>query len=138
MKAAVLGHIEWVEFLRVERLPTSGEIIPALEAWEEPAGGGGVSVVQLAKLAGSATLFTALGDDDRGRRVPAESGALGVHVEAATRTEPQRRAVTFVEATGERTITVIGTRIAAEARDPLPWDEFGTTAPVYVCAGDPG
>src|SRR5438874_2096280 len=62
MRTAVLGHIEWVDFVRVERLPRSGEILRALEAWEEPAGGGGVSAGQLAELAGACTLYTALGN----------------------------------------------------------------------------
>jgi len=136
MRAAVLGHVEWVDFVRVERLPRSGEIVRALEAWEEPAGGGGVAAGQLAKLAGSCTLYTALGDDDRGRRAREELPRLNVRVAAATRDEPQRRAVTFVEAAGERTITVIGNRIAAVASDPLPWDELAHTDAVYVCAAD--
>jgi ribokinase len=136
MRAAVLGHVEWVEFVRVERLPRSGEIIRAVDSWAEPAGGGGVAAGQLAELAGEATLYTALGNDDRGRRVREDLPRVAVRVEAATRDEPQRRAVTFVEATGERTITVIGNRIAARASDPLPWDELARTDAVYVCAGD--
>jgi ribokinase len=136
MRTAVLGHIEWVDFVRVERVPAQGEIIRALEAWEEPAGGGGVAAVQLAKLAGSCTLYTAIGDDERGRHAREELSRLGVRVEAARRAEPQRRAVTFVDATGERTITVIGNRIAAAASDPLPWGELAETDAVYLCAAD--
>jgi len=64
---AVVGHVEWVEFVRVERVPKPGEIVHALETWEEAAGGGAVAAVQLAKLAGSATLFTALGGDVIGK-----------------------------------------------------------------------
>jgi len=136
MRTAVLGHVEWVDFVRVERVPAPGEIIRALEAWEEPAGGGGVSAAQLAKLAGSCTLYTALGSDERGRRAREELLRRGVRVEAAIRAEPQRRAVTFVDATGERTITVIGNRIAAAASDPLPWGELAETDAVYLCAAD--
>ncbi|HSD09840.1 MAG TPA: PfkB family carbohydrate kinase [Candidatus Binatia bacterium] len=136
MRTAVLGHVEWVDFVRVERIPRPGEIIRAVDAWEEPAGGGGVSAVQLAKLAGSCTLYTALGDDERGRRARQELSRLGVRVEAAVRREPQRRAVTFVDATGERTITVIGNRIAAAASDPLPWGDLAETDAVYLCAAD--
>lgn len=136
MKAAVLGHIEWVDFVRVGRLPLAGEIIRALDAWEEPAGGGGVAAGQLARLAGSATLYTALGDDERGRRARQDLAQYGIRVQAATRAEPQRRAVTFTEASGERAITVIGNRIAAMASDPLPWGELAETDAVYVCAAD--
>lgn len=136
MRAAVLGHIEWVEFVRVERIPQPGNIVRALEAWEEPAGGGGVSSVQLAKLAGACTLYTALGNDERAERTRLELPRLGVRVEAATRGEPQRRAITFVDAGGDRAITVIGSRIAAVAADPLPWNELAYTDAVYVCAAD--
>ncbi len=136
MRTAVLGHVEWVDFVRVEHLPESGAIVRALEWWEEPAGGGAVSAVQLAKLAGACTLFCALGNDGRGRQAREELPRMGVRVEAPTRPEPQRRAVTFVDAAGERTITVIGARLAAAASDPLPWGALAETDAVYVCAAD--
>jgi ribokinase len=137
MRAAVLGHVEWVEFVRVDRLPTAGEIARATDAWEGPAGGGAVAAAQLAKLAGGAVLYTALGDDDRGRGAPALLEAEGVRVAAAWRTEATRRAVTFVDGGGERTITVIGPRLEPRAGDPLPWDELPAKDAVYVCAADP-
>ena len=31
MNLAVVGHVEWVEFIRVERVPKPGEIVHALE-----------------------------------------------------------------------------------------------------------
>ncbi len=37
MRVAVAGHVEWIEFARVERVPAPGQIVHALEAWEEPA-----------------------------------------------------------------------------------------------------
>ncbi len=64
MRVAVVGHVEWIEFARVERVPRPGEIVHASATWEEPGGGGAVAAVQLAKLAGEATFFTALGDDE--------------------------------------------------------------------------
>jgi ribokinase len=45
MKLAVVGHVEWIEFLRVESVPRPGDIVGARETWEEPAGGGGVAAV---------------------------------------------------------------------------------------------
>ena len=68
MELAVVGHVEWIEFVRVESVPAPGEIVHALETWEEPAGGGAVAAVQLARLNGTAHLFTSLGDDELGRR----------------------------------------------------------------------
>src|SRR3954451_17149495 len=98
MKVGVVGHVEWIEFARVEHVPVAGEIVHAHEAWEEPGGGGAVAAVQLAKLAGSATLFTALGDDRLGHRAYDALTALGVRVETTFRAEPQRRGFVYVDA----------------------------------------
>ena len=133
----MVGHVEWVEFARVERMPLAGEIVHAEESWEEPGGGGSVSAVQLAKLAGRSTFFTALGDDELGHRVKAGLERFGVRVEAVFRDEPQRRAFVHTDATGERTITVIGERLGPRGSDPLPWEELGGTDAVYLTAGDP-
>src|SRR5581483_8053440 len=100
MQLAVVGHVEWVEFARVDHIPGPGEIVHALETWEEPAGGGAVAAVQLANLAGSCLLFTALADDELGRRSRAELEAHGVTVHAARARGPQRRALTHVDETG--------------------------------------
>jgi ribokinase len=137
VRVAVVGHVEWVEFARVEHVPVPGEIVHALEAWAEPAGGGAVAAVQLRKLAGAATLFTALGRDDLGRRAEAQLEEMGVRVESVFRDESQRRAFTFVDREGERTITVIGDRMVPRRDDPLPWDELGRYDAVYLTGGDP-
>jgi ribokinase len=136
MRVAVVGHVEWVEFLRVPRLPSAGEIVHADEAWAEPAGGGAVAAVQLCKLAGAADFFTALGDDDLSRRANEELSAFGVRLHVAWRDEPQRRAVTFVDGRGERTITVIGDRLVPHGADPLPWGELAAMDGVYFTGGD--
>ena len=67
MRLAVVGHVEWVWFAVVERVPLAGEIAHVQESWEEPAGGGGVAAVQLARMGAEVDFFTALGDDERGR-----------------------------------------------------------------------
>jgi ribokinase len=138
MRVAVVGHVEWVEFARVERLPTSGEIIQASEWWAEAAGGGGVASVQLARLAGGSTLFTALGRDELGGRALAELTELGVRVEAVRHEEPQRRGFTFVESGGERTITIIGEKHVPRGDDALSWDDLGTTDAAYLVSADAG
>src|SRR5215208_8070338 len=119
-------------------MPASGEIVHVTESWQEPGGGGAVSAVQLARLAGEATLYTALGDDDVGHRAKAGLEALGVRVEAVFRPEPQRRAYVHVDAAGERTISVIGDRLGPRADDPLPWGELAETDALYFTAGDGG
>jgi ribokinase len=138
MRVAVVGHVEWIEFARVERVPVSGEIVHPSEAWEEPGGGGAVAAVQLARLAGKCLFLTALGDDALGRGAHEELEAHGVRVEAAWRPEPQRRAFVYVDSAGERTITVIGERLGPSADDPLPWEELADVDAVYFTAGDEG
>jgi ribokinase len=136
MRAAVVGHVEWIEFGRVEHVPAPGEIVHVSESWQEPAGGGAVAAVQLAKLAGEATLYTALGDDDVGHRAKAGLEALGLQVRAVFRPEAQRRGYVHIDAAGERTITVIGSRLGPRGDDPLPWDELAGTEALYFTAGD--
>lgn len=136
MRAAVVGHVEWVEFLRVDRLPAPGEIVHATAGWEGPGGAGSGAAVQLHKLAGDCTFFTALGDDGFGRRAALQLEELGLLVEVAVRSGPTRRALTHIDAAGERTITVIGERHAPYGRDELSWDELDDVDVVYFTAGD--
>jgi ribokinase len=138
VRAAVVGHVEWIEFGRVEHVPVAGEIVHVSESWMEPAGGGAVAAMQLCKLAGAATLYTALGDDEIGHRMKEGLEALGLRVEAIFRSEPQRRGFVHIDSAGERTITVIGSRLGPEAADPLPWGELAETDAVYFTAGDTG
>ena len=39
LKLAVIGHVEWVTFLKVDQLPLAGEISHAKDCFEEAAGG---------------------------------------------------------------------------------------------------
>ena len=135
-RVAVVGHVEWVEFVRVDHVPVPGEIVHASETWQEPAGGGAVAAVQLARLAGECLFLTALGDDELGHKAARGLRELGVRVEAAWRSEPQRRAFVHLDARAERTITVIGDRMGAHGEDALPWDELGDVEAVYFTAGD--
>jgi ribokinase len=136
MRVAVVGHVEWIELALVPHVPAPGEIVHALEVWEEPAGGGAVAAVQLARLAGECLLLTALGDDDLGHTAKRGLEAFGVRVEAAWRSEPQRRAFVHVDADAERTITVLGARMGPRADDALPWPELDGVDAVYFTAGD--
>ncbi len=138
MRVAVVGHVEWTEFARVERVPEPGEIVHALEAWEEPGGGGAVAAVQLARLAGECLFLTALGDDVLGHRARRELEAFGVRVEASWRSEPQRRGFVHLDAGAERTITTLGERLGPRGDDPLPWAELEDVDAIYLTAGDAG
>ena len=138
MDFAVVGHVEWVEFARVAQVPRAGEVVHAGAGWEEPAGGGAVVAVALARLAGAAQLFTALGDDDLGRRARTRLEALGVEVHAATRSAPTRRALTLIDDAGERTIITLGERLEPAGGDDLPWERLAAADGVFFTAGDPG
>jgi ribokinase len=136
MRFAVVGHVEWVDFLRVSHVPLAGEIVQAKDAWAEAAGGGAVAAVQLAKLAGGATFFTALGHDELGERSAAQLAGHGLELEVTRRDRPQRRAVTFLDGNRERTITTLGPRLVPSGEDDLGWDRLAETAGVYFTGGD--
>jgi ribokinase len=135
-KVAVVGHVEWVQFARVPHVPLAGEVLHAGGAFEEPAGGGGVAAVQLTRLAGDATLFTALGEDRLGDRSAERLSELGVRVHAPRRAVETRRAVTLVDDAGERTIVTLGPRLEPRGNEELPWEKLGEMDAVYFTAGD--
>jgi ribokinase len=136
---AVVGHVEWVQFARVSHVPCAGEVVHASEPFEEPAGGGAVAAVQLARLAGETVLVTALGDDEYGRRSLARLNELGVDVRASVVKVPTRRAVTLADDAGERTITTFGPRLEPLGDDEgAHWSALEGTDAIYFTAGDEG
>ena len=137
-RVAVVGHVEWVDFAVVPRLPHPGEILHVPEFWGEAAGGGAVAAVQMAKLAGGATFVTALAGDEHGRRTAEQLAGQGVTVHAAPRPGIQRRGFTYLTEDGERTITILGDRIVPHGDDELPWDAMDAIDGVYFTGGDAG
>jgi ribokinase len=137
-RVAVVGHVEWVDFAVVERLPHPGEILHVPEFWAEAAGGGAVAVVQMTKLTGSALFVTALARDHLGAATERQLAGQGVKVHAAAREGTQRRGFTYLTADGERTITILGDRLVPHGEDPLPWDALDDVDGVYFTGGDPG
>ncbi|HEX2410291.1 MAG TPA: PfkB family carbohydrate kinase [Solirubrobacteraceae bacterium] len=135
-RVAVVGHVEWITFARVPHVPLPGEIVQATESWDEVGGSGAVAAVQLAKLAGGAEFFTALGSDELARRAKERLAELGVTVYAADRPVPQRRAWVHLDTDGERTITTIGERIVPRGDDDLPWERLADADAVYFTGGD--
>jgi ribokinase len=132
VRCAVAGHVEWVEFARVPRMPRAGEIVHAERVWEEPAGGGAVVARQLALLAGGCTFFTALGDDALGHAASARLAELAVEVQVQwPGSAVTRRAWTHVDAAGERTITVLGEKLLPSG--PLPLAGYDL---VFFVSGD--
>ncbi len=136
-RVAVVGHVEWVQFARVPHVPCAGEVVHAHDPFEEPAGGGAVAAVQLARLSGEALLLTALGEDEHGRRSVSRLNELDVDVRASLLDCPTRRAVTLVDDAGERTITTFGPRLEPLGGDHrVVWDALEEIDAVYFTAGD--
>ena len=135
-RVGVIGHVEWVDFAVVPRLPDPGEILHVPEFWDEAAGGGAVAVVQMAKLTGSAAFFTALAGDTLGERTKRQLAGQGVTLHAGAREGIQRRAFTYLTDDGERTITVLGDRLVAHGDDELQWDALAELDGVYFTGAD--
>ncbi len=138
MRVAVVGHIEWVDFIPVERMPRPGEVMHARGAFTRAGGGGGVASVVLARMGAEVDFFLSLGRDADGRAAEAQLREQGVTTHVAWREEPTRRAVTLLQDGGERTIVTIGERLEPLGSDKLEWDLLKQADGVYVTAGDRG
>ena len=137
-RMAVVGHVEWAEMLVVDRLPRPGEIRDAREFRAVAAGSGSVAAVQMLKLTGGASFFTALAEDGPGRASGAQLRGEGVVVYDGVRRPPQRRGFVHLDDDGERTITILGARLVPHLDDPLAWDVLDEIDGVYVTGGDAG
>jgi ribokinase len=137
MRVAVVGHVEWIRFCRVDRIPAAGEIAHSTEDWEQAGGAGAVAAIQLALLAEEATLFTVLGDDELGRRSLEDLESRGVRVAVSRDNRPTRWAFTTIDEVGERTITTVGPKLHPRGHDDqLPWHELRDMDAVFLTAGD--
>jgi ribokinase len=137
-RIAVVGHIEWVDFLPVPRFPRRGEVIHAEDPVQRAGGGGGVAAPVLAELGAEVDFFTALGNDAAGRAAVAQLEERGVRMHVAWRENPTRRAVTLLEPSGERTIVTLGDRLEPRGSDRLEWELLRDVESVYFTAGDAG
>jgi ribokinase len=138
MRSAVVGHVEWIDFIQVEGVPHAGEIVTALGGWTEAAGGGAMAAGEFVRLGAETVFFTALGSDEYGSWAERDLRRRGLRLLAVTREAPQRRGFTFLDSGGERTITVLGEKLVPRAGDALDWNELESTDAVYFCGGDPG
>jgi ribokinase len=133
---AVVGHVEWVDFIPLLRLPTSGEVMHAGSGFTRAGGGGAVAAAVLAELGAQVDFFTSLGRDHDGEEALALLRERGIEVHVAWRAQPTRRAVTLLEEGGERTIITLGERLEPHGADELEWDRLGEADGVYFTAGD--
>ena len=137
MRAAVVGHVEWVRFAAVERLPEQGEIITAsrdLGGAGRRRGGRGRTASQpgrrgrLLRRSRKRRARAADARATRAARLPCSCGdprptpAAGLHLR---RREPESgRSRCWARSS------------IPTARDPLPWDELAKIDAVYFTAGD--
>lgn len=135
-RVAVVGHVEWVDFLAVDAYPERGAIEPARHEGRGAGGGAVVAAAVLAELGAETEFFCAVGDDDLGAAAVAELEARGITVHAARRPAPTREAVTLLDGGGERTILTIGDRLAPHGEDALEWGRLAYADGVYLTAGD--
>lgn len=137
MRLAVAGHVEWVDFARVPRLPAAGEIVAAAEAWAAPAGGGAMAAYALKSLTDSATFFCGVGEGALAARTVDGLRERGLDVRAGVRAgRAQSRTLTHLDADGERTITVLAPPLVPHGEDALGWAALADCDGAFFLAGD--
>ena len=134
---AVVGHVEWINFLKVDQLPKPGVISHSEKSLEYPAGGGSIIAKTLSELTlNQIHFFTALGNDDYGDRCFKILSNMGIKLHVAWRDKPTRRGFSLIDSQGERAITVIGERLAPNYRDNLDWDILKKMDGIFITASD--
>lgn len=137
-RLAVVGHVEWVDFVGVDRYPPRGGLEQGQRIKAQAGGGAVVAAAVLAQLGAEVDFFCALGDDLNGHEAARELSDRGIHVHAAWRTAPTRYVFTLLDGGGERTIVTVGERLQPSGDDELEWDRLDDAAGVYLTAGDSG
>ena len=134
MRAAVVGHVEWLEFVPVEAVPDPGR-----SSTPPIVGASGRRRLRRGSAARAARrlrrLLYRVGTTSRGpARAELEGRGITVH---ATAVEALSARLHVVDDAGERTITTIGRKLHPRGHDEsLPWHELARCDAVYFCAGD--
>ena len=137
LSLAVVGHVEWVTFVLVDKMPMQGVISHGKRIKEHAAGGGAVAAVQMSKLTKHKVhFFTSLGKDEIGEKCAQELRSFGIEMHIAWRDTPTRRGISLVGKNGDRAITVIGERLEPCIKDSLKWDLLKSMDGVFITAGN--
>ena len=137
LKFAVIGHIEWIDFIEVEQLPKAGLISHSKKHIEYPAGGGSVIAKKLQELTNiKVHFFTALGKDYYGKQCLNILEDMGLKLHVAWRDKPTRKGFSVIDTQGERSITIIGDRLSPTYKDNLDWSILNDMDGVFITAGD--
>lgn len=134
---AVVGHVEWINFLKVDQLPKPGVISHSEKSIEYPAGGGSVIAKTLSELTNNQVhFFTSLGNDYYGEQSFKILSNYGIRLHVAWRDKPTRKGFSLIDSNGERSITVIGERLAPTYKDKLDWNLFEKMDGIFITASD--
>ena len=134
---AVVGHVEWINFLKVDQLPKPGVISHSEKSIEYPAGGGSVIAKTLSELTNNLVhFFTSLGNDYYGEQSFKILSNYGMKLHVAWRDKPTRKGFSLIDSNGERSITVIGERLAPTYKDKLDWNLFKKMDGIFITASD--
>ncbi|KGF99445.1 Ribokinase [Prochlorococcus marinus str. MIT 9302] len=134
---AVVGHVEWMNFLKVDQLPKPGVISHSEKSLENPAGAGSVIAKRLSELTlNQIHFFTALGNDEYGDRCFKILSNMGIKLHVAWRDKPTRRGFSMVDYREDRAITVIGERLAPNYKDNLDWSILKKMDGIFITASD--
>ena len=137
LKFAVIGHIEWINFIKVDQLPKPGLISHSKESIEYPAGGGSVIAKRLRELTHCEVhFFTALGNDFYGNKCLNILQNMGIKLHVAWRDKPTRKGFSVIDSEGERSITIIGDRLAPTHKDNLDWNILNDMDGIFITAAD--
>jgi ribokinase len=136
-RVAVVGHIEWVDFVSLARYPEEGQVAHATQWSARVGGGGGVAATVLADMGAEVDFFLSLGRDANGHAAAEQLAQRGVTAHVAWRETMTRRAITYLTHGGERTIVTIGDRLQPRGEDDLDWARLDSADGVYFTAGDP-
>ena len=137
LKFAIIGHIEWINFLKVDVLPKPGIISHAKKSLEFPAGGGALIAKTLFELTNNEIhFFTSLGKDYFGEKSFEFFDNLGIKLHIAWRSESTRKGFSLIDNQGERSITIIGKRLAPSSNDNLDWNILSKMDGIFMTAGD--
>ena len=137
LKFAVIGHIEWINFIKVDQLPKPGLISHSNKSLEYPAGGGTVIAKRLQELTHNQVhFFTALGNDFYGNQCLNRLEKMGIKLHVAWRDKPTRKGFSMIDSEGERSITIIGDRLAPTHKDNLDWSTLNDMDGIFITAAD--
>ena len=134
-RIAVVGHVEWVDFVEVDRFPQPGTVVHAPGSFARAAGEAAWSRGSSLSGGPEVDFFVALGRDAQDGDGRAIDGPRGRAARGLARA-PTRRAVTLLEPSGERTIMTLGGRLEPFGSDDLTGDASPNVAGVYFTAGD--